>query len=74
MPCYSSNGGMLAKRELNFPKSTDYSVYKQKKEAAKMYVESKKDATSQKDARETNPDFMRTKEQIEIIKSCADSL
>jgi hypothetical protein len=74
MPCHSSKGGMLSKAKLNFSEWTEYSADKQKKKAEKMYKELKKDAMPPKDARETNPDIIPTKEQIEIIKAWADSL
>jgi hypothetical protein len=73
MPCHSSKGGMLSKAKLNFSEWTEYSADKQKKKAEKMYKELKKDAMPPKDARETNPDIIPTKEQIEIIKAWADS-
>jgi hypothetical protein len=73
MPCHSSNGGMLSRSKLNFTEWTDYSAEKQKKKAAQMYKELNKNAMPPKDARETNPDIIPTKEQIEIIKSWADS-
>jgi hypothetical protein len=73
MPCHSSNGGMLSKAKLNFSAWTEYSADKQKKKAAQMYKELKKDAMPPKEARETNPDIIPTKEQVEIIKAWADS-
>lgn len=73
MPCHSSKGGMLSKSKLNFSEWTEYSADKQKKKAAKMYKELSKNAMPPKDARETNPDIIPTKEQIETIKAWADS-
>jgi hypothetical protein len=73
MPCHSSDGGLLSRSKLNFNEWTDYSAEKQKKKAAKMYKELKKDAMPPKEARENNPEIIPSKEQIEIIKSWADS-
>jgi hypothetical protein len=73
MPCHSSDGGFLSRSKLNFNEWSDYSADKQKKKAAKMYKELKKDAMPPKEARENNPDIIPTKEQIEIIKAWADS-
>jgi hypothetical protein len=73
MPCHSSNGGMLSRSKLNFSEWTEYSADKQKKKAEKMYKELSKNAMPPKDARETNPDIIPTKEQIEAIKVWADS-
>jgi hypothetical protein len=73
MPCHSSDGGLLSRSKLNFNEWSDYSADKQKKKAAKMYKELKKEAMPPKEARENNPDIIPTKEQIEIIKDWADS-
>ncbi len=73
MPCHSSKGGLLSRTKLNFNEWTNYSAEKQKKKAAKMYKELKKGAMPPKDARENNPDIIPSREQIEIIKSWANS-
>jgi hypothetical protein len=73
MPCHSSSGGMLSRSKLNFTEWTGYTAEKQKKKAQQMYKEINKNAMPPKDARETNPDIVPTKEQIEIIKSWVDS-
>ena len=73
MPCHSSNGGMLSKAKLNFSEWTDYPADKQKKKAEQMYKELKKDKMPPKSAREANPDIIPTREQINIIKSWANS-
>jgi hypothetical protein len=73
MPCHSSNGGMLSRSKLNFSEWTGYSPDKQKKKAGQLYKELQKDAMPPEEAREANPDIIPTKEQIEMIKSWADS-
>jgi hypothetical protein len=73
MPCHTSDGGMLSRGKLNFTEWTKYSVETQKKKAAKMYTVLKKDAMPPKSARETRPDIVPTKDQIEIIKKWSES-
>jgi hypothetical protein len=73
MPCHSSDGGFLSRSKLNFNEWADYPADKQKKKAARMYKELKKDKMPPKEARENNPDIIPTKEQIEIIKSWSES-
>jgi hypothetical protein len=74
MPCHSSTGGIMSRTKLNFSEWTDYSIDKQKKKAETMAKELKKNAMPPKSARENNPDIIPTKEQIETIKTWADSL
>ena len=73
MPCHSSTGGMLSKGKLNFTEWTTYSAETQKKKAEKVYSELKKGAMPPKSARETRPEIVPTKDQIDIIKKWSDS-
>ena len=73
MPCHTSTGGMLSRGKLNFTEWTKYSVETQKKKAAKMYSELKKEAMPPKSARETRPEIIPTKDQIDIIKKWSES-
>lgn len=73
MPCHTSTGGMLSRGKLNFTEWTKYSVEKQKEKAAKMYSELKKEAMPPKSARETRPEIIPTKDQIDIIKKWSES-
>jgi Haem-binding domain len=74
MPCHTSTGGLISRSKLNFTKWTEYSATKQKERAEKMYSELKKDAMPPKSARETRPEIIPTREQIDTIKKWADSL
>jgi hypothetical protein len=74
MPCHSSNGGLLSRMKLNFTEWTQYSQKKQKEKAEKMSGELKKGAMPPKSVRETRPEIIPTKEQIDTIKKWADSL
>ena len=73
MPCHTSTGGMLSRGKLNFTEWTKYSTETQKKKAAKMYSELKKEAMPPKSARETRPEIIPTKDQIDIIKKWSES-
>jgi hypothetical protein len=73
MPCHSSKGGTLSKSKLNFDEWTVYAADKQKKKAARIYKEVKKNKMPPEEARAQYPEIIPTKEQIEIIKSWADS-
>jgi hypothetical protein len=74
MPCHSSTGGVMSRSKLNFNEWASYSPEKQKKKAETMYKELNKSAMPPKSARENNPEIIPTSEQIDIIKSWADSL
>jgi hypothetical protein len=73
MPCHSSTGGMLSRMKLNFTDWTGYSAETQQKKAEKMYSELKKGKMPPKSVRETRPEIIPTKEQINIIKEWSDS-
>lgn len=74
MPCHSNNGGIMAKGKLNFNEWTLYSVDKQKEKAEKIYSEIKDGNMPPKSVRESRPEIIPTKEQIEIIKRWIESL
>jgi len=74
VPCHTSTGGLLSRTKLNFTEWSDYSPEKQKGKASKMYSEVKKGAMPPKSARETRPEIIPTREQLDIIKNWVDSL
>ena len=73
MPCHTSTGGLLSRGKLNFTEWTKYSLETQAKKAAKIYSELKKEAMPPKSARETRPEIIPTKDQIEIIEKWSES-
>ena len=73
VPCHTSQGGYFPRTKLNFTSWTQYSPKKQKGRAEKMYSVLKKGAMPPKSARETRPEIIPTKEQIETIKLWAES-
>ncbi|TAL60492.1 MAG: hypothetical protein EPN88_15885 [Bacteroidetes bacterium] len=74
MTCHSSTGGLLSRWRLNFTDWTRYSTTKQKDKAEMIYSVLKKAEMPPKSARETRPEIIPTKEQIEVIKKWVDSL
>ena len=64
----------MSKLKLNFTEWNQYSQKKQKAKAEKMFAELKKGAMPPASVKETNPDIIPTKEQINTIKKWADSL
>jgi hypothetical protein len=74
MPCHTSKGGLFSRGKLNFTEWTQYSPAKQKEKAEKMYSVLKKGAMPPKSVRETRPEIVPAKEQIEIIQKWAESL
>ena len=74
IPCHTSKGGLLSRWKLNFTEWTQYSSGKQKAKADKIYSLLKEGAMPPKSARETRPEIIPTKEQIDTIKKWAESL
>ncbi len=74
VPCHTNNGGLISRSKLNFSEWTRYSSKKQKERAEKMYEELNKSAMPPKSARQTRPEIIPSREQIEKIKKWADSL
>jgi hypothetical protein len=74
VPCHTNNGGLISRSKLNFSEWTRYSPKKQKERAEKMYEELNKSAMPPKSARQTRPEIIPSREQIEKIKKWADSL
>ena len=73
MPCHGSKGGMMARSKLNFAEWTQYAPEKQKEKAAKIYSELNKAKMPPKDARESRPEIIPSKVQIDEIKKWSDS-
>jgi hypothetical protein len=73
MPCHSSAGGMMSRSKLNFTEWTQYSPEKQKEKAEKMYSELNKGKMPPKNARESRPEIIPTKDQIDSIKKWSES-
>jgi hypothetical protein len=73
MPCHSSKGGFMSKVKVNFSEWSQYSPEKQKDKAKEIYNEVKKGGMPPKSVRETRPEIIPTREQIEIIKIWSES-
>jgi hypothetical protein len=73
-PCHTSKGGMMSQARFNLTNWTQYSPEKQKEKADNIYSVLEKSKMPPKSARESRPETIPTKEQIELIKKWADSL
>ena len=73
-PCHTSKGGMMPQARFNLTNWTQYSPEKQKEKADDIYSVLEKAKMPPKSARETRPEAIPTKEQIELIKKWAESL
>lgn len=73
-PCHTSKGGFLSRTKLNFTEWSNYSPGKQKEKAEKMYKVLRKGIMPPKAARETRPEIIPAKDQIDSIRDWADSL
>lgn len=74
IPCHTSKGKLLSRLKLNFTDWTQYSPEKQKVKADKMYSVLIKGDMPPKSARETRPETIPTRDQINTIKEWAESL
>jgi hypothetical protein len=73
VPCHMRDGGLMSKSKVNFSEWINYSPEKQKKKAAKIYLEVSKGAMPPKSVREKTPELIPTKEQVEVIKKWSES-
>jgi hypothetical protein len=64
----------MSRGKLNFTEWATYSAEKQKEKAQAMYKEISKNKMPPKSARETRPEIIPTKENVDVIKKWADSL
>lgn len=74
MPCHGSNGGMMPLAKLNFPKWAEYGAAKESEKASRICSVLTKGSMPPKSARESKPELIPTKEQVELICKWAESL
>jgi hypothetical protein len=74
MSCHGSDGGRLPKSKLNFSRWTSYSAAKVEEKASLICSTLRKGKMPPKSARESNPELIPTKEQIDLICKWAESL
>jgi len=74
MSCHGSNGGRLPKSKLNFSRWKSYGPSKQAEKAAAICSMVLKGKMPPKSARESTPEIIPTKEQVDIICNWAGSI
>jgi cytochrome c5 len=74
MQCHGSDGGRLPKSRLNFARWTGYGATKEAEKALLICSTLSKGKMPPKSVRESNPELIPTKEQVDLICKWADSL
>jgi hypothetical protein len=74
MSCHGSKGGRFPKSKLNFSRWTAYSVSRQAEKASSICSEVRKGKMPPKSARESTPELIPTKEQVDLICNWAVSI
>jgi mono/diheme cytochrome c family protein len=67
MTCHGNDGGRFPKSKLNFSRWNSYGVAKEIEKASMICSEVKKGKMPPRSARESNPELIPTKEQIDLI-------
>ena len=74
MSCHGSDGGRLPKSRLNFSRWAGYGAAKEAEKASLICSAVTKGKMPPKSARESNPELIPAKEQIDLICKWAESL
>jgi hypothetical protein len=74
MPCHGNKGGRLPKARINFSRWTGYDAAKEGEKASLICSTLTKGAMPPKSIRNSNPELIPTKEQIDLICNWAESL
>jgi mono/diheme cytochrome c family protein len=74
MPCHGSNGGRLPKSRLYFSRWAGYGTAKEVEKASLICSSVRKSKMPPKSARNSKPELIPTKEQIDLICKWAESL
>ncbi|MDP4223177.1 MAG: hypothetical protein Q8868_07685 [Bacteroidota bacterium] len=74
MPCHGIKGGRLPKGRLNFSRWAGYGAVKEAEKASLICSVLRKGAMPPKKARESHPELIPSKEQIDIICGWAETL
>lgn len=72
--CHSNDGGRLPKSRLNFSRWGAYDAAKEAEKALLICSTLRKGKMPPKSARESNPELIPTKEQVDLICTWAESL
>jgi mono/diheme cytochrome c family protein len=74
MPCHGNNGGRLPKSRLYFSRWAGYGTAKEVEKASLICSSVRKGKMPPKSARNSKPELIPTKEQIDLICKWAESL
>jgi mono/diheme cytochrome c family protein len=74
MPCHGDKGGRLPASRLNFSKWAGYGASKEAEKASLICSTLSKGAMPPKSVRDSKPELIPTKEQIDLVCKWADSL
>jgi mono/diheme cytochrome c family protein len=74
MSCHGKNGGRLPKSKLNFSRWTAYGATKQAEKASSICSAVRKGKMPPKSARESTPELIPTKEEIDLICNWEESI
>lgn len=74
MPCHGSKGGRLPGAKLNFSRWEGYTPAKQKEKASKICSQVSNGTMPPRSIRESKPELIPTKEQVDLICKWSESL
>jgi mono/diheme cytochrome c family protein len=74
MPCHGSNGGRFPKSRLCFSRWAVYGAAKEKEKASLICSSVRKGKMPPKSVRDSKPELIPTKEQIDLICNWAETL
>ena len=74
MQCHGSDGGRLPKSKLNFSRWAGYGAAKEAEKALLICSTLRKGKMPPKSVRDSNPELIPTKEQVDLICKWAESL
>jgi mono/diheme cytochrome c family protein len=74
MPCHGSDGGRYPKSRLNFSRWAGYDTVKKAEKASSICARVRKGTMPPKIVRDSKPELIPTKEQIDLICTWAETL
>lgn len=74
MPCHGSKGGRFPTARLNFSRWAGYGLYREAEKASSICTSVRKGTMPPKSVRESKPELIPTKEQIDLICNWSGSL
>jgi hypothetical protein len=74
MPCHGNDGGRFPTSRLKFSRWAGYGAAKQEEKAVQICSEVRKGKMPPKSVRESNPELIPSKEQVDLICKWAESI